>query len=78
MENQEPKKYVDLLGEDFTEWMTSPEQIELFNQMVEAQKKTVGVPFKDCYREVADALNIEAQIKGRPPRVRIQAGPGLN
>ena len=71
------KKYIDLLGEDFTEWMTTPEQIELFERMCAAQARTKR-PVNECYLDVVESLNLEAQIKGRPKRAFVQAGPGLN
>ena len=72
----EENKYIDLLGEDYSEWMTSPEQIELFERMVAAQSRTKR-PLKECYQDVVDALNLAAQIKGKPKRAYIQ-NPGLN
>ena len=71
------KKYIDSLGEDFTEWMTSPEQISLFERIINLQK-TFHKPIKECYKEVAESLNLEAQIKGLPKRAFIQAGPQFN
>lgn len=71
------KKYIDRLGEDSTEWMTSPEQIELFERMCAAQDRCHR-PVKECYMDVAESLNLEAQIKGKPKRAFIQADPRLN
>jgi hypothetical protein len=71
------KKYIDLIGTDFTEWMTSPEQIALFERMCELQEFCKR-PVPECYKEVVEVLNLEAQIKGLPKRASIQAGPGLN
>lgn len=70
-------QYIDLIGTDFTQWMTSPEQIKLFERMCELQEFCKR-PLPECYKELAEALNIEAQIKGLPKRATIQAGPGLN
>jgi len=71
------KQYIDLLGGDFTEWMTSPEQIALFERMCELQEFCKR-PVPECYKELCEALNIEAQIKGLPKRATIQADPSLN
>jgi hypothetical protein len=71
------KQYIDLMGTDFTEWMTSPEQIALFEKMCELEALCKR-PINECYREVVEVLNLEAQIKGRPKKAYIQAGPGLN
>lgn len=71
------RKYIDLLGEDFTEWMTSPEQIALFDKMIELQSK-LNKPVIECYHELVESLNLEAQIKGLPKRAFIQADPRLN
>lgn len=71
------KRYIDLLDEDYTEWMTSPEQIELFERMVAAQARCKR-PVKECYLDVAEAVNLGQQIKGLPKKVFVQAGPGLN
>ena len=73
----ETKKYIDLLGKDFTEYMTSPEQIELFNKMCEAEERTKR-PIKESYMDVIEVLNLEAKIMGKPKRAFFQAGPSLN
>jgi hypothetical protein len=70
-------KYVDATGEDFTEWMTSQEQIDLFERMVAAQERSKR-PLKECYLDVIEAVNLDAQIKGKPKRAFFQADPRLN
>ena len=71
------KTYIDLIGTDFTQWMTSPEQIALFEKMCELQEFCKR-PVPECYKQLIEALNLEAQIKGLPKRASFQAGPGLN
>lgn len=71
------KKYIDLIGDDYTEWMTSPEQKALFRRLIELQEFCKR-PVPECYRELVESLNIANQIKGLPKRAFIQANPKLN
>ena len=64
------KQYIDLLGVDFTEWMTTPEQIKLFERMCELQEFCKR-PLPECYKQVVESLNIESQIKGLPKRASL-------
>ena len=71
------KKYIDNLGTDFTEYITTPEKELLFNKMCELELKCKR-PIKECYREIVEVLNLEAEIKGKPKRAFIQGNPKDN
>lgn len=71
------KNYITELGVDLTEYMTNDSQIELFWLLCEAESRTHR-PLKECYLDVVEVLNLEAQIKGKPKRAFVQANPNLN
>lgn len=66
---QEMQEYVDLLGKDFTEFVNTEQDVELFNKMINIQYQTIGVPFYKCFRQVSEVLNIERRLTGKGPRV---------
>ena len=68
--------YISPTGKDYSEWMTSAEQIKLFNRLCEHELKCKR-PLKECVVDVVEALNLDAQIQGKPKRASIQ-NPNLN
>jgi hypothetical protein len=77
MENDE-KKYISPLGVDFTEFIKTEENKKDFEKLCEHEEKCKGVSLKDSFKDVVEALNLEAKLKGKPKRAFIQAGPGMN
>lgn len=77
MEEKIERKFIDPLGYDFTEYIVNDEKEKLFYQMCIAQLNSKG-PLKETYIYVVQALNLEAEIKGKPKRAFIQGDPKLN
>jgi len=78
MENDKEKTYVSYLGFDLTQYVKTEEDVEKFNRLCELEKKTEGVPLRDCVHEVAEVLNLSAELKGRPKRAFVQGKVGDN
>jgi len=72
------KKYVSYLGYDFTQYIKTDEDVAKFEKVCELEKKTEGVPLRDCVYEVAEVLNLSTELKGRPKRAFVQGNVGSN
>ena len=66
------------LGYDFTQYVKTEEDVEKFNRLCECEKRTKGVPLRDCVYDVAEVLNLSAELKGRPKRAFVQGKVGDN
>jgi hypothetical protein len=76
MENTE-KKYVSYLGYDFTQYVKTEEDVTKFNRICELEKLTQR-PLKECVHEVAEVLNLSAELKGHKRHVYVQGKLGSN
>lgn len=74
----ENKKYIDLLNDDFSEFINCKEDAEEFEKMMYHMHRTVGVPVAECVHDVIAVINIGNKLKGLKQRAFFQAGPGLN
>ena len=72
------KKYVSYLGYDFTQYVKTEEDVAKFNKLCELEKKTEGVQLRDCVHEVAEVLNLSAELKGHKRHVFVQGKLGSN
>lgn len=64
------KQYISPTGSDFTEWVNTQEDVDLFEKMCEHEKKTIGVPMIKCIEDVVEAVNIGRQLQGKKSRVK--------
>jgi ABC-type enterochelin transport system ATPase subunit len=67
------KKYISITGIDYTEFVKTDKDIAIFNKMVEAEKRTVDVPFKECYADVMIVLKLGRILKGGDPNTIVMA-----
>jgi hypothetical protein len=72
------KNYIDLIDDDYTSFVNSEKDAEMFNRMIEHQKRTVDVPVKECIKDVVSALNLGRDLRGIKAKVIYQADPKLN
>jgi len=72
------KKYVSYLGYDFTQYVKTEEDVKKFERLCECEKRTKGVPLRDCVHDVAEVLNLSAELKGNPRRAFVQGKLGDN
>jgi hypothetical protein len=77
MTNDEGKKYVSFLGYDFTQYVKTQEDVDKFNKLCELEKLTQR-PLKECVNEVAEVLNLSAELKGHRRHVYVQGRVGDN
>lgn len=75
--NTPEQKFISPLGYDYTQYITSDEQEKLFHRLCIAELNSKK-PLAECYRDVVEALNLDAELRGRPKRAFIQANPDLN
>ena len=71
------KKYVSYLGYDFTQYVKTDEDVAKFNRICELEKLTQR-PLKECVHEVAEVLNLSAELKGHKRHVYVQGKVGSN
>ena len=69
----EKKKYICLIGVDYTEFIKTEKDVKLFEELIGAQEKTIGVPVKNCYKDVVMALQIGRQLEGGDPNTIVIA-----
>jgi len=72
------KQYISYLGYDYTQYVETEEDVKTFNKLCEAEKKTKGIPLRECVHDVALVLNLDAKIRGRRPRAHVQGNAGDN
>jgi len=72
------KKYVSYLGYDFTQYVKTEEDVAKFEKLCECEKRTKGVPLRDCVHDVAEVLNLSAELKGHRRHVQVQGKLGSN
>ena len=65
------KQYVSYLGYDFTQYVKTQEDVEKFNKLNECEKRTKGVPLRDCVHDVAEVLNLSRELKGGKRNVHV-------
>lgn len=75
---EKSKKYVSYLGYDFTDYVKTEEDVKKFNRLCECEKRTKGVPLKDCVHDVAEVLNLSRELKGGVRNVFVQGKVGTN
>jgi hypothetical protein len=71
------RTYVDLIGHDFTQYVKTEEDVELFERMVEHEEKCKGIPVQECIHDVIAALNLGRELQGIKQKVYI-TNPKLN
>jgi len=77
MENTE-KKYVSYLGYDYTQYVKTKEDEEKFDRLCECERKSKGVPLKDCVLFVAEALNLDSELRSLKRRAHVQGNANSN
>ena len=75
---EDQKKYVSYLGYDFTQYVKTEEDVKKFERLCECEKRTKGVPLRDCVHDVAEVLNLSAELKGHRRHVHVQGPVGSN
>ena len=76
MENTE-KRYVSHLGHDYTDFVKTDEDRKKFERLCECEKN-LNRPLKECVYDVAEALNLDAELKGHGRRVYVQGNANSN
>lgn len=76
--DENAKKYVSYLGYDFTQYVKTEEDVKKFEKLCELEKKCKGVSLKDCVHEVAEVLNLSAELKGHARHVFVQGNVSNN
>ena len=71
------RKFIDPTGFDYTDYIINDEKEELFYLMCLEILKCKR-PLKECYKNVAQVLNLNKLIKGEGPQVIIQCNPQNN
>lgn len=77
MENTE-KRYVSHLGHDYTDFVKTDEDRKKFERLCECERQSDGVLLRDCVHFVAEALNLDAELKGHGRRVYVQGNANSN
>ena len=72
------KSYVSVLGYDYTKFVNSEEDINIFLRICECEEKCKGVPLKDCIEYVVEAANLDAKLRKVDRKVILQNDPKLN
>jgi hypothetical protein len=76
MENTE-KKYVSHLGYDYTEFVKTDEDRKKFERLCECEKNSHR-PLKECVNDVAEVLNLDAELRGFKKRAYVQGNANSN
>ena len=77
MENTE-KRYVSHLGYDYTEFVKTDEDRKKFERLCECERKSDGVLLRDCVHFVAEALNLDSELRGGKKRAFVQGNANSN
>lgn len=72
------KSYVSALGYDYTKFVNSEEDINMFLRICECEEKSKNVPLKDCIDYVVEAVNLDAKLRKIDRKVILQNDPKLN
>lgn len=72
------KRYVSFLGYDYTDYVKTDEDVKLFNRLCECEEKSKGVALRDCVHYVAEALNLDSQLRSLKRKVYVQGDANLN
>lgn len=75
---KEQKKYVSFLGYDYTDYVKTEEDEKKFERLCECEKKSKGVPLKDCVQYVVECLNLDAELRNLKRKCHLQGNSNLN
>jgi hypothetical protein len=75
---EDEKKYVSYLGYDFTQYVKTDEDVKKFEKVCELEKKCENVALRDCVHDVAEVLNLSAELKGHKRHVYVQGNVNNN